>query len=238
MQRLSSRYSRYLHLEHVLPRGVFPFAGRYESKVLAPEYLPHALRRVHARAVRAGRVRRAVDYPFSSAAAYLGGSSVVALATDTVWRALERKGFPGLRGYLSFMERAEAPYVTELFEHGAAQDPRIVGGKLFVSRARAAARHPTPTVTREQLFASVANVLGVELDAMYSGSHEAVLARAMVAWHALRLGAATLREVGTWFGVSATTLGRGVRRYREISPELFDKKSLPEVGPADPDLDD
>jgi hypothetical protein len=63
MQRLSGRYSRYLHLEHVLPKGLFPFAGRYESKVLAPEYLPHALRRVHARAVGAGLVRRAVDYP-------------------------------------------------------------------------------------------------------------------------------------------------------------------------------
>jgi putative transposase len=238
MQRLGSRYSRYLHLEQVLPKGVFPFCGRYESKLLAPEYLPHALRRVHARAVRAGLVRRAVDYPFNSASAYLGGSSVVALETDSVWRALERKGFPGLRGYLKFMERAEAPYVTELFEGGAPQDPRIVGGKLFLSRARAAAGHRAPVVTREQLIEGVSKVMGIVPDALYSDSHEAVLARAMVAWHALRLGAATLREVGTWFGVSATTLGRGVRRHRELSPHLFDKISLPGVGTAEPDLDD
>ena len=238
MQRLSSRYSRYLHLEHVLPNGVVPFAGRYESKLLAPEYLPHALRRVHARAVSADLVRRAVDYPFSSAPAYLGGSSAVALETDAVWRALELKGFSGLRGYLNFMERAEAPYVTELFERGAPQDPRIVGGKLFVSRARAAAGHRAPAVTREQLIAGVSKVLGIVPDALYSDSHEAVLARAMVAWHALRLGAASLREVGTWFGVSATTVGRGVRRYRESSPHLFDKISLPGVATAEPDLDD
>jgi putative transposase len=240
MQRLGGRYSRYLHLEQVLPEGVFPFAARYESKLLAPEYLPHALRRLHARAVRAGLVRRAVDYPFSSAAAYLGGSSPAQLETDAVWRALERKGLSGLRGYLEFMERPEAPYVTELFEHGAPQDSRIVGGKLFISRARAASRHPTPAVTREQLIEGVAKVLGVQQEALYSRSHEGVLARAMVAWHALRLGAASLREVGTWFGVSATTLGRGIRRYRQTSPELFNtkSKSLPGVGTAVPDLDD
>jgi putative transposase len=238
MQRLSGRYSRYLHLEHVLPKGLFPFAGRYESKVLAPEYLPHALRRVHARAVGAGLVRRAVDYPFSSAPAYLGGSSVALLETDAVWRALERKGFSGIRGYLDFMGRVEAPYVTELFERGSPQDPRIVGGKLFVARARAAAGHPLPAVTLEQLIASVAKVLGVKPDAMYLQSHEAVLARAIVAWHALRLGAGSLREVGRWFGVSATTLGKGIRRYRQTSPELFNKTSLPEVGTAEPDFDD
>jgi putative transposase len=238
MQRLGGRYSRYLHLEQLLPKGVFPFAGRYESKVLAPEYLPHALRRVHARAVRAGLTRRAVDYPFSSAQAYLGGSSVARLETDAVWRALERKGLSGLRGYRDFMEREEAPYVTELFERGSPQDPRIVGGKLFVSRARAAAAHPTPAVTREQLIAAVAKVLGVQPEAVYSHSHEAVLARAIVAWHALRLGAASLREVGTWFEVSATTLGRGIRRYRRTSPDLFDNKSLPGVGTAESDFDD
>ena len=236
MQRLGGRYSRYLHIEQVVPTGVFPFAARYESKVLAPEYLPHALRRVHARAERAGLVRRAVDYPFSSAAAYLGGSSVVQLETDPVWRALERKGFPGLRGYLKFMERPEAPYVTELFERGSPQDPRIVGGKVFVQRARAAAGHRT--LNREQLIAGVAQVLGIEPDVLHSHSHEAVLARAIVAWHALRLGTASLRGVGTWFGVSATTLERGIRRYRQISPELFSSKSLPGVGAADPDLDD
>src|SRR5882724_3020127 len=69
MQRLGGRYSRYLHLEQILPKSVCPFAARYESKVLAPEYLPHALRRVHARALRTGLARRAVDYPFSSAPA-------------------------------------------------------------------------------------------------------------------------------------------------------------------------
>lgn len=238
MQRLGGRYSRYLHLEQVIPKGVFPFAARYDAKVLAPEYLPHALRRVHERAVSAGLVRRAVDYPFSSAAAYLGGSSLAPLETDAVWRALERKGFSGLRGYLKFMERPEAPYVTELFERGSPQDPRIVGGKVFVQRAKAAAAHSMPAVTREQLIAGVATALGMSADALRSHNHEAVLARAMVAWHALRLGAANLREVGAWFGVSATTLGRGIRRYRQTSPELFDKSALPGVGEVEPDSDD
>ena len=136
MQRLDGRYSRYLHVEHFLPQHVYPFAARYESKVLAPEYLPHALRRVHARALRTGLARRAVDYPFCSAPAYVGARAPVHLETDAVWRALERKGMFGLPGYLEFMEQPETPHVTELFEQGSPLDSRVVGGNLFVAQAQ------------------------------------------------------------------------------------------------------
>jgi len=102
MQRLGGRYSRYLHLEQILPKSVCPFAARYESKVLAPEYLPHALRRVHARALRAWLARRAVDYPFSSAPAYAGVRAPVRLKTDAVWRCARAQGdirVAGLSGF-------------------------------------------------------------------------------------------------------------------------------------------
>ena len=238
MQRLGGRYSRYLHLEQILPKSVCPFAARYESKVLAPEYLPHALRRVHACALRAGLVRRAVDYPFSSAPAYLGGRSPVRLETDAVWRALERKGLFGLRGYREFMEKAETPHVTTLFEQGSALDARVVGGHVFVAQVRDAAGHPPPQATREKLLAGAAEMLGVEAPVLFAASHQGVLGRAVVAFYALRLGAASLREVGTWFEVSGATLGRGIRHYRRVSPELFERKSLPGIEPAGAAIDE
>jgi len=128
MQRLGGRYSRYLHVERAIPKRARPFAQRYESKVVAPEYLPHALRRVHACALRSGLARRAVDYPYSSAPTYVGARARVRLETDAVWRALERRGLFGLRDYREFMEKAEAPHVTTLFEHGSPLDARVVGG--------------------------------------------------------------------------------------------------------------
>jgi hypothetical protein len=233
MQRLGGRYSRYLHVEQVIPKRVSPFAKRYESKVVAPEYLPYALRRVHACALRSGLARRAVDYPYSSAPTYVGARARVRLETHAVWRALERKGLFGLRDYREFMEKAETPHVTTLFEQGSALDARVVGGNLFVAQARDAAGHPPVPATREELIAGVAKLMGAEPEALYSADHQAVLGRALVAWYALHSGSASLREVGAWFGVSGATLGRGMRHYRRVSPELFDGKSLPGIQPAD-----
>jgi len=200
---------------------------------VAPEYLPHALRRVHAHALRSGLARRAVDYPYCSAPAYVGARAQVRLETDAVWRALERRGLFGLRDYQEFMEKAETPHVATLFEQGSALDARVVGGHLFVAQVRDAVRHPPVPPTREQLIAGVAKLLGVEPEALLAADHQAVLGRALVAWYALRSRSASLREVGAWFGVSGATLGRGMRRYRRVSPELFGRKSLPGIQPAD-----
>jgi hypothetical protein len=228
MQRLGGRYSRYLHSAQVLSRRAAAFASRYESKVVAPEYLPHAVRRVHARPLRAGLARRAIDYPFSSASAYVGERAPVHLETDAVWRALERKGVIGLRGYREFMEKAETPYVAKLFEQGSPLDARVVGGLVFVAQAKDAAGHPPAPVTREQLIEGVAQLTGTESQTLFTAGHQVVLARALVAWYALRSGTASVREVGTWFGVSAATLGKAIRHYRRVSPALFEK-ALPEI---------
>jgi len=238
MQRLGGRYSRYLHAEKILPMNVCPFASRYESKVLAPEYLPHALRRVHARALESGLARRAVDYPFSSAPAYLGARAPVHLETDAVWRALEFKGLFGSKGYREFMEKPETPHVTKLFERGSPLEARVVGSHLFVAQVRDATAHPTAPPTREQLIEGVEKILGEDHEASFTARHQGVLARALVAWYAVRSGAASVREVGTWFGVSGATLGQGIRHYRRVSPKLFERKLLPGIPAADVGLGD
>jgi hypothetical protein len=68
---------------------------------------------------------------------------------------------------------------------------------------------------------------------LLTAGHQAVLGRALVAWYALRLGTASLREVGTWFDVSGATLGKGIRHYRGVSAELFEKETLPGIQPVD-----
>jgi hypothetical protein len=163
----------------------------------------------------------------------VGVRAPVRLETDAVWRALERRGMFGLRGYRDFMEKAETPHVAELFDQGSPLDARVVGGNLFVAQVRDAAAHPPSPVTKDQLLAGVEKLLGAEPGALPAAGHQAVLGRALVAWYALRVGIASLREVGTWFGVSGATLGKGIRRYRGVSPELFARKTLRGIQPAD-----
>jgi hypothetical protein len=238
MRRLGGRYSRYLHHEQVVPTSACPFGSRYEAKVVAPEYLPHALRRLHAHPMISGLARRAIDYPFSSAQAYVGERSRVRLEMNPLRRALELKGFSGPRGYREFMERPEAGRVRALFDTGSSIDARVIGSDTFVQHAKSTARHPPGSVLREQVIAGVAALLGMRKEELFESSHQAVQGRALVASYALRFGVGSLSDVGSWFHVSGAALGKAIRHYRRVSPEMFAQQTLPGIEIADEEMDD
>jgi putative transposase len=230
MQRLSNRYSRYLRAGgFVQGRGVFD--ARYDSKVVAPEYLPHVVRRAHRSPILAGLCRRRLDYPFSSERAYVGEFAQIPITTVALKNELEVKGHHGLRGYREFMDQDETPYVANLLSHGSPVDSRIVGDKVFVQKARYMSAHPTALPTQEQLVAGVARLINVMPTDIYSATHVGVLGRALVAWYGLRSGAATLAEMGRWFSVTGATLGQAMRHHRAVSPRLFSSHVLPGISP-------
>jgi hypothetical protein len=220
MQRLCSQYSRYLRAGGFVP-GHGVFGGRYDSKVVAPEYLPHAVRRAHRSPVAKGLCNQRVDYPFSSDRRYSGEAASVPIYTCGVVTALELKGYFGSRGYREFMDQDETRHVANLLSRGSPLDPRIVGDKVFVQKARHRAEKPTTPSTPEQLIAEVARLLNVTPGDIYSATYVGTLGRALVAWYGVRSGAATLRETGQWFSVTGATLGQGIRYYRKRTPDLF-----------------
>jgi hypothetical protein len=228
MQRVCGSFSRHWHAAgtHAGERRS-AFAQRYESKVIAPEYVPHAVRRVHAAPYAAGLRWPSMSYPFSSERAYLGGRSYALLHGGVVEATLEEKGFVGLHGYREFMALPESAYVARLFENGSPEDARIVGSRTFVMQARDRVAHPEGAPTREQLIAGVAASLRVETEEIFGATHRGVLGRSLVAWYGLRMRAATLSEMARWFSVSAATLGRGIRYYRRRAPEYFASRALP-----------
>jgi putative transposase len=228
MQRLSNRYSRYLRAGgFVEGRGVF--GARYDSKVVAPEYLPHVVRRAHRSPILAGLCRRRLDYPFSSERAYMGELALIPIATGALLTELEGKGHHGLRGYRDFMDQDETPYVANLLSNGSPLDSRVVGDKVFVQKARYAAAHPAALPTRDQIIESVAHLMNISPSDIYSATHIGVVARALVAWYGLRSGAATLSEMGRWFSVTGATLGQAMRHHRVDSPHLFSLRVLPGI---------
>jgi hypothetical protein len=227
MQRVCGPFSRHLRAHGVRGDSGHPFAGRYESRVIAPEYLPHALRRVHAGAIIAGLRRPGVAYPFSSEQAYVGGRAHVPLDVGLVQASLAAKGFVGLRGYREFMQQAETSYVAHLLDKGSPLDVRIVGSRAFVVQALDRAAHPPAVPGKEQLIAGVAELMRKSPADIFSATHVGVLGRSLVAWYGLRAGAATLSEIGVWFHVSAATLGRGIRYYRAEAPAYFEALGLP-----------
>jgi REP-associated tyrosine transposase len=226
MQRLCGRYSRYRRADgFVGGRGLF--GARYDSKVVAPEYLPQAVRRAHRSPVLAGLCRRVVDYPFSSARAYIGEFAPIPIAMIDFRNALKLKGHSGPRGYQEFMDQDETQYVANLLSRGSPQDPRIVGDKVFVQKARHMAAYPAASLTREQLIEGVARLLNKTPADIYSATHVGVLGRALVAWYGVRTGSATLAEVGRWFSVTGATLGQAIGHQRSLAPDLFNLAILP-----------
>jgi hypothetical protein len=217
MRRLSGQYSR----SSSKSRGLAVFARRYDSQVIAPEYLPYAVRRTHRRPVEARLCRRPIDYPFSSERTYLGEPSLLPLELGLVRAELRQKGYAGSRGYRVFMDRDDSPYVAKLFAEGSPQDARIVGAKPFVQQARHLAAHPPPVPTREQLIDRIARLLQVTEADLFLATRVGVLGRALVAWHGLRTGAATLSEMARWFSITGATLGQAMHHHRRKEPQLF-----------------
>jgi hypothetical protein len=229
MHRLCGQYARYLHAAGKVAPGCRAFRGRYDSQVIAPEYLPHAVRRVHRAPYLAESLRQGAGYPFSSESAYLGGCTHVRLKMQATKSVLEQKGFRGVLGYRQFMAQNDSAYVARLFDRGSRLDSRIVGGNLYVAHARDLAAHPAPRPTAEQIIAAVAELLRVEPSQLNSATHAGVLGRSLVAWYAVRAGSATLAGAGKWFSVTGATLGQGVSHYRRIRPDLFEKNPLREL---------
>jgi REP-associated tyrosine transposase len=226
MQRLCSRYSRYLRAGSSLG-GPGVFGGRYDSKVVASEYLPHVVRRAHRSPILAGLCRRRLDYPFSSERAYLGEFAQIPITTAAFMTELQLKGYHGSRGYREFMDQDETPYLANLLSRGSPLDARIIGDKAFVQKARHMAAHPAASPTPEQIIAAVARLLNRSPADIYSATHVGVLGRALVAWYGLRSGAATLTEAGRWFSVTSATLGQAIRHHHGATPDLFNLGLLP-----------
>lgn len=226
MQRLCGRYARYLRQGGRAAQERPVFGARYDSKVVAPEYLPHVVRRAHRRPVERGLCKQPVDYPFSSGRAYCGETMSLRLDMVDARTALERKGYFGLRGYRDFMNQAETPYLANLLSHGSPLDSRIAGDKVFVQKARDMAAHPSLPPTREQIIAAISGLLHCSALDIFGPTRIGALGRTLVAWYGVRSGTATLTEIAQWFGVSAAALGQGIRHQRTLSPELF---SLPEL---------
>jgi putative transposase len=225
MQRLCGAYARHVRRGgFVVGRAVF--ASRYDAKIIAPEYLPHAVRRAHRSPIESGLCKQPVDYPFSSDRAYRREIAVVPIDMVEVKSALELKGHFGSRGYLNFMNQAETAYVARLLTHGSPLDSRIVGDKVFVQRARQSAEHPPAPLDREQLIAHVASLLKCPATGIFSPTHTGTLGRALVAWYGVRTGTATLTEIGQWFSVTGASLGQAIRAQRLIRPDLFSRSEL------------
>lgn len=224
---LLARYSKYLAEQHRTPDGTKPFPRRYKAQLVQPAKLPYAVRYVQRRETAAGQHRRAVNHPFSSSLIYCGRRFLPKYFVVSAMReALAHLGYQGPNAYFEFMAAGDSPSIAHLLSR------RVIGEKGFADSVRTGCRRPARSPSPDELLREVTGaVLHTAPDIAYTPTHLGALARALVAWYAMRTGTAQIGAVAAWFGVTSSNLRYLIRTHRRKNPHYF-SISLPELFPA------
>lgn len=227
MHDLLARYSKYLTGQKQIPESTKNFPRRYRAQIVQPAKLPYVVRYVHRKDIIPDRRRRAVNYPFSSSLIYCGRRSrPECFVVSAMREALAPLGYLGPNAYLDFMAARDSPSIAYMLSQ------HIIGEKAFADsvpqRCRKRSRAPSPDeIVREVTSA----LLHTRPEVVSSSTHLGALARALVAWYAMRTGTAQISAVARWFDITSADLRYLIRTYRCKNPRYF-AKSLPELFPA------
>lgn len=229
---LLARYSKYL-IEHNRKAGgnaVFP--RRYKAQIVQPGKLPYVVRYVQRRVVATGQRRRAVNHPFSSSLIYCGRRSRPEhFVVTAMQEALAPLGYLGPRAYFEFMAAGDSPSIAHMLRR------QVIGEKNFADsvpeRCLKRPRAPSPDEIIREVTASV---LHTGPDVASASTHLGALARALVAWYAMRTGTAQIGAVARWFDVTSANLRHLIHAHRQKNPQYFSKSPadlFPRLGEPD-----
>lgn len=224
MHDLLTRYSIYLREQGRIPRGTKLFPRRYRAQIVQPEKLPYVVRYVQRHEAPGDRPRRAINHPFNSHLIYCGRRpQPQCFVTSATQAALKTLGYQGASSYFQFMAARDSPSIAHMLSRS------VIGEEAFAKAVRDRCREPRIVPSREDILQQVTSALLHAASGLASSStHRGALARALVAWYAMRAGTAQIGSVAKWFGVTSSDLRYLIRRHRERQPHYF-SKPLPEL---------
>ena len=214
---LLSRYSTQLVSQHQIPESQKPFPRRYKAQIVQPSKLAYAVRYVQRKEVASNPRRRAINHPFNSHQIYCGRRPRPKCFVVSVTReSLQTLGYFGAKAYFDFMQTDDSPAITHMLNQ------RLIGESHFLEAVRRRSSQPSKTPSPDQLLQTVTEtILHAAPNVACAPTHRGALARALVAWYAMRTGAAQIGTVGTWFGVTSSDLRYLIRQHQRKSPQYF-----------------
>lgn len=219
LQNLSFRYTRWSNWRRNSSGHLFQ--GRYKAVLVdADAYLMQLAGYIHLNPVRAGMVRAASDYPWSSHRAYLGRETVPWLSTGPVLAQFASDLSEARRLFGAFVDERREEGRREEFHRGAGGDSRVLGADAFVETVlRQAESEPLKKPEIDVVMAALTGLFGLQADELAGAGQGGRIseARAMAAWAVQELSDGTLTELGRLLGRDVTSLSSAVRRLRERS---------------------
>jgi putative transposase len=206
MRQLNGVYTQTTNRRHGLVGHLFQ--GRFKAILVERDsYLLELARYVVLNPVRAGMVREASDWPWSSYRAMVGeGPAPAWLETDWLLGQFSRERSRAQAGYATFVRQGIGqPSVWEGLRHQA-----FLGSEAFVERYCVPSKglerlREVPRAQRRPLARPLA-----EFARRYPDRHEAMA-------RAFQTGVYTMQEIADYFGVHYSTVSRAVRRFENAN---------------------
>jgi hypothetical protein len=229
IQRINGPFSQYAQNARGFDGPLF---RRYRAALVSSEtHVLQLVRYIHWLPVREGAVSSIGAYPWSSHHDYAGMRRTSWLTTVLVRRLLAQRmgGGRARDAYARWMAEPISQRQAELFESSDGYLPTRTGHPLHLERA--SPKTNGATLTREDLqplIGEVCSIVGITRDQALSRSRvaKAVLARALIARHAVREGLGNLADVARCLEKDPTALQRAISSYAEKYPSVF-SKALP-----------
>jgi putative transposase len=217
MQNLSFRYTRYLNTR--LKRVGHVFQGRFKAFLVDQDRYGLALvRYIHLNPVRAGMVRLASAYAFSSHRAYLGREVLPWLSTDWVLGQFATRQSTARERFAAYVHAGREDGHLPLF-YGGQDDSRVVGEVDFLTGVLKSSERPVKPPALPRLIEHVCRASGLrpaDLRAPGRNRHLAQ-ARTLVAWLAVQARSCTIATVAHHFSRDPSTLSHLVARLEKAS---------------------
>jgi putative transposase len=216
MQHLAFRYTRWINKRE--RRVGHLFQGRFKAILIDTDnYLLELVRYIHTNPVRAQMVHEPAEYRWSGHRAYLGLDRIGWLTTEWTLSQLAQDLAAARECYARFVAEGLNEEHRADFHRGMAEQ-RILGDDRFVENVlRQADQASKPRAKFESIISLVCAARKMDLDQVCgpSRARAGAEARALIAYLALELGAATLTEVGNFLNRDLSTLSTAVSRLRE-----------------------
>ncbi|HYE35627.1 transposase [Methylocaldum sp.] len=216
MQHLAFRYTRWINKRE--NRIGHLFQGRFKAILVdADTYLLELVRYIHLNPVRTRLVSDPTEYRWSGHRAYLGLDRVSWLTTNWVYSQLAQDMTTAREQYARFVAAGLQEDYREDFHRGTSEG-RILGDDHFVENAlKQASQSSGARIKLESIISVVCAARRMDLDQV-SGADRGragAEARALIAYLALDMDAATLTQTGKFFNRDISTLSSAVSRLRE-----------------------
>lgn len=217
LQNLAFRYTRYINARR--KRVGHLFQGRFQAYLVDQDSYGLALvRYIHLNPVRAGLVKDAAAYPYSSHRAYLGRAELGWLTTDWMLGQFAARLSAARARFAQFVDAGKAQGHSEAF-YGGQADSRVVGEEDFLKKVLKSERETSKPLPLDEIVAYVCKSAGLTLVQLEAPdrNRRSAQARTLIAWLAVRSHSCTLAQVAERFARSPSTLSHLVTRLDKLA---------------------